>query len=695
MQIGIVGYLFSGAAFLVMALLLLTSWKGRLLGGLLVSAVLVNVVWSGLLAYELYDQPYDFGQNAFIEWLRYSLWIIFILKLLDLLHAGAGNMQQAERRWIPAITLTALLMALGLTLYLEHFALDMWAVKKTYYHSIINLSLSLVGLMLTEQLFRNSRMEKRWSVKYLFLGLGTLFGYDFLLYTDATLFKALDNNLWLARGYVSSIAVPLLAIAAARNRQWSVDIFVSRKLVFYSTSLLAAGLYLLVMAASGYYIQRYGGDWGDVFLTVFMFMAFVLLVLLLFSDTLRAYIKLNLSKHFFRYKYDYREEWLKLTEKMSQTAVGSELHKVVIRSLADIMECSGGMLWLREDAIGYVCMAQRNIDAPDHIFTLNDPLIQTLREQKEIIDIHEYRKKNKQKDDTVIPDWLYGMKKPWLLIPLVYQDELLGIVVLNKSRVDREINWEDRDLLHAASFHVASYLAFWQATESLKQGEQFAVFNRLSSFVVHDLKNLIMQLGLVVRNSEKFRDNPEFYQDAFKTVKNATDKMQRLLEQLAKGRFELQKPEVLVLGNVLEQVVREFSGYRPAPELDSSLADVRIVASRDRFVSVLGHLIRNAQEATPDDGQVTVRAEQRDSQLLVSIEDTGQGMDIRFIREKLFKPFETTKGNAGMGVGVYESREFIQSIGGRMEVMSAPGSGTTIMMILPEYQQDNPEEAGL
>ncbi|HED17270.1 MAG TPA: PEP-CTERM system histidine kinase PrsK, partial [Gammaproteobacteria bacterium] len=609
-QIGIVGYLFSGAAFSVMALLLLTSWKGRLLGGLLVLAVITNVAWSGLLAYELYDQPYDFGQDSFIEWLRFTLWIVFLLKLLDLLQAGFSVRQSIARRWMPAVALSTLLVTLGLTLYLEYFALEMWAVKKTYYHSIINLSLSLVGLMLTEQLFRNSRLEKRWSVKYLFLGLATLFGYDFLLYADATLFKTLDENLWLARGYVSSIAVPLLAIAVARNRQWSVDIFVSRALVFYSTSLIAAGLYLLVMAAAGYYIQRYGGDWGDVFFTVFMFVAFILLVLLLFSDTLRAYIKLNLSKHFFRYKYDYREEWLKLTEKMSQSAVGSELHKVVIRSLADIMACSGGMLWLREEAIGYVCMAQRNIDAPTHMFPLNDPLMKKLRDQREIIDIQAYRKKDVQENGEEIPNWLYEMKKPWLLIPLMHQEELQGFVILNKSRVDREINWEDRDLLNAASFHVASYLAFWKASEALKQGDQFAAFNRLSSFVVHDLKNLIMQLSLVVRNSEKFRDNPEFYQDAFKTVRKATEKMQRLLEQLAKGRFELQKPEVLVLEHVLEQVVSEFSGYRPAPKLDSSLADERVVASRDRFVSVLGHLIRNAQEATADDGQVTVRAEQ-------------------------------------------------------------------------------------
>jgi len=677
-----------------MAVLLLTSWKGRLLGGLLVSAVVTNVVWSGLLAYELYEQPYDFGQNAFIEWIRYALWIVFILKLLDFLHSGAGTARQSERRWIPIISITSLILTLGATVYLEYFALDMWAVTKTYYHSIVNLSLSLVGLMLTEQLFRNSRLEKRWSIKYLFLGLLTLFGYDFLLYADATLFKMLDENLWLARGYVSSIATPLLAIAAARNRKWSVDVFVSRKLVFYSASLMGAGLYLLVMAAAGYYIQRYGGDWGDVFRTVFMFVAVILLVLLLFSDTLRAYIKLNLSKHFFRYKYDYREEWLKLTEKMSQSAIGSDLHKLVIRSLADIMECSGGMLWLREDAIGYVCMAHRNVDAPSHMFALNDPLIRMLREKSEIIDIYQQRT-NGQEDSADVPDWLYKMKKPWLLIPLLHQDELLGFVILNKSRVDRKINWEDRDLLNAASFHVASYLAFWQATETLKQGDQFAAFNRLSSFVVHDLKNLIMQLGLVVRNSERFRDNPEFYKDAFKTVKNATYKMQRLLEQLAKGRFAIQKSEVLVLEHMLEQVISEFSGYKPVPKLKSSLTDERVAASRDRFVSVLGHLIRNALEATDEYGMVLVRAEQLGDGLVISIEDTGHGMDIDFIREKLFKPFETTKGNAGMGVGVYESREFIQSIGGKMEVMSAPGSGTTISVTLPRYEQDKPEEGGV
>ncbi len=688
MQIGIIGYLFSCAAFLVMAVLLLTSWKGRLLGGLLVLAVLSQLFWSGMQAYELAIQPYDYGHYVYVEWLRYAVWILFILKLLDLVRAGNTVSGQ---RWISLMTLGAIGVALVVTVYLQHFALEMWAVKKTFYHSIVNLSLSLVALMLTEQLFRNSRLEKRWSVKYLFLGLITLFGFDFLLYADAILFKMLDKNLWLARGFVNSIAMPLLAIAAARNKQWSVDIFVSRKLVFYSTSLMAAGLYLIIMAGAGYYIQRYGGDWGDVFVTVFMFLAFILLVLLLFSDTLRAYIKLNLSKHFFRYKYDYREEWLKLTEQMSHTTIGSELHKVVIRSLADIMDCSGGMLWLREEAVGYVCMAHRNIDAPDHVIALNDPLIQDLRERQEIIDIHDFWKSNNEEMNGIVPGWLYEMKKPWLVIPLIHQEQLFGFVILNRSRIERDINWEDRDLLNAASFHVASYLAFWQATEALKQGDQFAAFNRLSSFVVHDLKNLIMQLSLVVKNSEKFRDNPEFYKDAFKTVRNATDKMQRLLEQLAKGRFEIKKPEVLQLGGILEQVVKEFSGYMPVPVLESDLDDVRLAASRDRFVSVLGHLIRNAQEATSDDGRVTVRAEQQGRQVMVSIEDTGHGMDMQFIREKLFKPFETTKGNAGMGVGVYESREFIQSIGGRMEVMSKPGSGTTIIISLPCYEKDEQE----
>ena len=65
-------------------------------------------------------------------------------------------------------------------------------------------------------------------------------------------------------------------------------------------------------------------------------------------------------------------------------------------------------------------------------------------------------------------------------------------------------------------------------------------------------------------------------------------------------------------------------------------------------------------------------------------------MEKQFIQERLFRPFETTKGNAGMGIGVYESREFVHSLGGHLEVKSEPGKGTlfTIRLALADQRSE-------
>jgi signal transduction histidine kinase len=110
-------------------------------------------------------------------------------------------------------------------------------------------------------------------------------------------------------------------------------------------------------------------------------------------------------------------------------------------------------------------------------------------------------------------------------------------------------------------------------------------------------------------------------------------------------------------------------------------------ASRERFITVLGHLIQNAKEATGEQGRVEVNVYRRDHRAVIEIHDNGCGMDERFIRERLFRPFNTTKGNAGMGIGVYESREFVHALGGEIDVTSKPGAGTTFFLRLPLFEK--------
>jgi putative PEP-CTERM system histidine kinase len=277
---------------------------------------------------------------------------------------------------------------------------------------------------------------------------------------------------------------------------------------------------------------------------------------------------------------------------------------------------------------------------------------------------------------------------------------LVAFIVLMRSPTRGALNWEDSDLLKTVGRQAASYLVLWQATDALAESRQFEAFNRLSAYVVHDLKNLVAQLDLVVDNSKRHLHKPGFMEDALQTVGNASAKMNRLLGQLRKGRAENGSARNVNLNNVLEDVVRARGQTSPAPVLEACAEELRVSADRDRLGAVIEHLIQNAQEATPADGHITVRVKADGDFALVEVEDDGAGMDAAFVAERLFKPFDTTKGNAGMGVGVYESREFVNALGGEISVESAPRRGTVFRVKLPvmraprqETTEPEPREA--
>src|SRR6185295_13300899 len=170
------------------------------------------------------------------------------------------------------------------------------------------------------------------------------------LYSDALLFRRLNHDIWTARGIVDALCVPLLAVATARNPKLSLDIAVSRRFVFHSTAMSGAALYLLAMSAAGYYIRYFGGSWGVVLQMTFLFGALLLLFVMFSSGTLRARLKVFLSKHFFSYHYDYREEWLKFTQALSEGEPGTQLHERSIRAIAELVDSPGGALWLAPDS---------------------------------------------------------------------------------------------------------------------------------------------------------------------------------------------------------------------------------------------------------------------------------------------------------------------------------------------------------
>ena len=686
-NIGFTSYALGFVAYLVLGGLLLTGWRGRMQGGLLVLAVFITLLWCGLHAvWAGWGVPSTRLLQA-TEPLHFVAWFIFLHGLLN----------RAQKRMGLVMRLIYVLSAIMfvMPLIVPYFAaLLPQEDTATKYYFLGYVLLSVGGLFLVENLYRNTRPEQRWGIKFLCLGIGGMFAYDFFMYAQALLFNQLDMNLWAARGAVFMLVAPLIGIAVARNPDWSVDVFISRDAAAHTATLLFAGCYLLFMAAAGYYIREFGGDWGVVLQTVFLFGAAVVLAALLFSGQLRARIKVFLGKHFFRHRYDYREQWLKFTNALSLCKQEALPYECVVRAIADVVDSSGGLLWMRRKDESFEQIAHWGVSGGEHeILPADSTLVRFLKERGWVINLEEYQDEPEFYSYLELPDWFMGLPRAWLVVPLLDQDALLGFMVVTRPRAKVPFNWELRDLVKTMACQAASHLAQLEAMQALAEARQFEGFHRLSAFVLHDIKNLIAQQSLLVSAASEHKHKPEFIDDAVDIMEHSVTKMQRLMQLLRTG-ISGSRPVITNLVVIARTAVNNCNGGRPVPEFACELEEVWLTMDGDRMTSVIGNLIQNAQDATVADGTVTVSLESRGDCVELLIEDDGCGMDAAFVRDRLFRPFDTTKGDTGMGIGAYECKEYVSSLGGDIRIESEPGKGTRMHVILPLHGRDQSVNSG-
>lgn len=680
LPIGAISYVIAAVAFAVLAGLLAFSLRDQFQGALLLWASGISCLWSAVSAYVAIA-----GGNVvfpeLLEIVRDGLWLLLLWKIFEVGGGSAEGPLPRSLRRVFVFGVSVVGAVFFYTLALHAGALPT-AVEAGLGASIIGrIAIAVLGLALVEQLYRNVTETQRWALKHICLGLGGLFAFDFYLYADALLFKTVDAGLWSARGMVNALVVPLIAVSAARNPQWSLQIAVSRGVVFHTAALFGAGLYLIFMAAAGYYIRIFGGSWGGVLQVAFLFGALVLLFLLLFSGTLRARLKVFLSKHFFSYKYDYRKEWLRFTHTLSGGEPGVNLRERSLRAVAELVDSPAALLWVERDRMCHQ-VAQWHMPAISANEDAHGSLCTFLVARQWVVNLKEYAEQPDVYGDLQLPSWLAKVPRAWLIVPLILHENLMGFIVLADARSPREFNWEDSDLLKTAGRQIAVHIAQIQANEALVEARQFESFNRLSTYVVHDLKNIVTQLSLLLSNAQKHKHNPEFQEDMLATIDNATQRMTRLLGQLRAGYQSAQQQEAIELGQLLEQVVREKNQCRPAPQMTTPYPALVVIADKERLARVLGHLVQNAIEATDVNGTVQVTLRGQDTHAVVAVTDTGKGMDENFIRDQLFRPFTTTK-SGGMGIGAYECREYVRELKGEMQIVSAVDQGSTITVSLP------------
>lgn len=551
------------------------------------------------------------------------------------------------------------------------------------------LLLALFGLILLEQWFRNLPDDSRWNARPLCLGLAGIFLYDSYLFSQAVLFQGIEAQDMAARPIVHGVMGLLLAATFLRG-DWLPRVRVSRQLVFHGASLLLAGAYLLLISAAGYYVRYFGGDWGQVLQVALVFIAIILLAALASSRRLRGQLRVVLAKHLFHYRYDYRDEWQKFTHALARHQRPEDLNLSVIRSLADMVESPAGSLWWsrpqrdkeQQDDQPFHQIASWNQSPITAVEPFASPWMRFMRERAWVMNLQEFRQHPERYAHHCQPDWLAQLPQVWLMVPLFVSSEMKGFVLLDQSRIKLDINWEVHDLLKTAARQAASFLAQAQATEALLEARKFEAFNRMSAFVVHDLKNIVTQLSLMAKNARRHGHDPEFQADMLMTVENSLERMRQLMAQLREGAA----PAGQTVGVDLAALARELSRQAQARGRRVELrlaADLHTRGQPERLQRIIGHLVHNALDATESgQGRVWIETRRHGSQAVLTVGDQGVGMSPDFIRERLFKPFQSTKV-AGMGIGLYECLQYVQELGGKIEVESQPGQGTRMILLLP------------
>ena len=637
----------------------------------LVAALLATALWALAVAG---IGPQDLAARVF-ESLRNLAWLGFLYALARSGGAGAApRMVALAYLALGGIIVVGTGVAIAEARYPEAAAI--------FRSSRIGLRMMAAagGLVLMNQLFLGLD-GARGGRRVIVGAVGALWTLDLLLYGLAW-FGGFDPLPLIAVcGVVAVLLAPLFAVAIHRHGDWALR--VSRAVAWQSLGLAAAAFYLLVMVLASRAIVALLGEHARVAQTAFIFGGTAAILTLVSSPWLRAWAKVMLAKHLFRHRYDYRAEWLRFTDTLGRPGDTAPLAERVVQAVADLTDSPAGLLLVPHEH-GMDIAARWNWPNEGE-GSAGRALAERLADGR-IVELDALRDTAADPvEAAAVPQWMLdgtgGLAAGWALVPLMHFDRLQGAILLARPPVARALDWEDFDLLRLAGRQVASYLAEATAEQALGEAQRFDEFNRRFAFILHDIKNLVSQLSLVARNAERHADNPDFRADMIATLQESSGRMNDLLARLSQHHQARPEPPAPVdLVTLAERVAARVRTSHPV--IVSVTTSAAALADAGRLEQAVVQLALNAVQASAPAEPVTIAVGEEDGRAMLEVIDSGCGMSLAFVRDKLFKPFLSTKP-AGFGIGAFEARQLILAMGGTLTVDSREGEGTRFRVTLP------------
>ncbi len=538
----------------------------------------------------------------------------------------------------------------------------------------------VIALVNLEATLLTSSGSARWRIKFETIGAGALIAFFIFYYSQGLLYRSINMNLLPVRSFVLIISVAMIAVSRSRGAG-DVRLSISRKTAYRSVVVFLVGIYLIGLGLLGEGMKYIGRESQNKLLVSVAFVAAIGLLLVLFSEKAKRRITVFLHKNFYQNKFDYRVQWLQFTDRLASAKTGEDLLTSILEGFRDTFGMSGAALFFfDEDRRVYALRSSIGIASSTLPIKTDDALIRNIKERQWVLNVHD--------DNADIPghdrEFLIGSDIIFL-VPLFFGEDLRGFIALGRPINPREVyTYEDYDLMKTLARQAASAILNLKLSEELAESRQMEAVGKISAFVLHDLKNLVSALSLMMENAKDYMDDPDFQRDMIRSLDNTVSKMKRLIERLK----NIQDKDALRYENVdLRALVLETASLVTTAQISVSGEGICVDVDREEMQKVILNLLLNGIEACNGKGTVSadvgpLRAGDNGS-ACIRVSDTGSGMSEEFIRNSLFKPFVTTKGK-GLGIGLYQCRQIVEAHRGRIDVKSEVGKGSVFTVILPK-----------
>jgi putative PEP-CTERM system histidine kinase len=536
----------------------------------------------------------------------------------------------------------------------------------------------VLALMNLEATFSATSGTDRWRMKFEMIGMSSILAVLIFYFSQGLLYRAINMNLIPVRSGVFIIASILVGYSKL-FRGNGVSVMVSRYILYRSFTLIMAGLYLLILGLIGEGMKYFDIAFNRDIAIFIAFSSGIAMLLILFSEQLRRRAKVFINKHFYAHKHEYRDEWLKFTGRLSSCNTIEDVLNAILTTYKETFGLKGSSIYLLDKETGG-CRLAVNHDMPGRAIDMqaSSGLISYFVDRGRVLNPLDGEYALTSEEDSFVRKT--GAR---LIIPLVDNGGLEGFVVLGEQIARDEFTYEDYDLMKTLARQAVLSILNFKLSEELAETREIAAVARISSFVIHDLKNLTSTLSLLLDNAENYIGDPEFQNDMIETIRNSLKKMRNLIQRLKtipeKDTLNIELSDIHLLA---KDTVEDITKTRQSANIIYKGSSVLSMVDPEEIKKVVLNLILNAIDALGKGGMVEVETGINGGNSYIRVRDDGCGMEKEFIDNHLFKPFRTTK-KKGLGIGLYQCKQIVDAHSGRISVNSEVEKGTAFTVYLP------------